>query len=227
MSAQLDALAAIPADIARLEALVIGLKKENADLHVQLQERDKEVLALKSQVNSMDNYNRSWSIRIFNLPIPAADATSNLKVAQIAYRYALRPILEGAVSAGELDEVPPCQQLLERAHILPGPSGKPGSVIARFFNRDLRFLVFKHKKEHQPRDSPTPNSNKPGRYLYPIYEDMSRASFSKMRALSADDRVLSAWSSNGVISFRLANDSTNTIHKVLNVFDTVEKIIGV
>ena len=80
MSAQLDTLSAVPANIARLETLVLDLKKENTNIRNQLQERDNEVLNLKSQVNSMDNYNRSWSIRIFNLPIPADEASSNLKV---------------------------------------------------------------------------------------------------------------------------------------------------
>ena len=226
MSAQLDTLSAVPANIARLETLVLELKKENTDLRKQLQERDNEVVTLKSQINTMDNYNRSWSIRIFNLPIPAADASSNIKVANIAYSHVLRPILEGAVRAGDLVDMPSCSQLLERAHILPGPNGKSGSVIARFYCRELRLLIFKHKKEYQPRDPPAPNSNRPGRFLYPIYEDMSRASFSKMRALAAHDKVLTAWSSNGIIRFRFANDSSNTIHRVTNVFDPVEKIIN-
>ena len=227
MSAQLDALAAVPASIAKLEQLVLDLKKENTDIKKQLQERDIEISSLKNHLNNVDQYNRSWSVRIFGVPIPASDATNNFKVAKIAYDTVICPILQGAVLKGAIPDVPPCHQLIERAHVLPGAEGKSGSNIVRFFIRDYRSLLFIHKKEYQPRENPPPNSKYPGLYLYPIHEDLTRASFSKMRALSAHPKVLSAWSTNGIIRFRLEGDTTNSIHRVLNVFDSVEKLINV
>ena len=235
LTAQLDVLASVPSDIASLKALVVDLKKENSELRAQLQERDTDYLSLKNHVNNMDLHNRSWSVRLFNLPIPPADAKNNFRVAQIAYETAILPILRGAVSKGDISEVPPCHQLLERAHILPGLGGKPGSVIARFLNRDYRSLLFKHKREFQPRSPPPSNSSTAssssspplGRYLYPIYEDLTKATFSKMRALAAHPSVLAAWTSNGVIRFRLENDSSSTIHRVSNVYNSVEQIITI
>ena len=226
MSAQLDALSSIPADIKRLETLVLDLRKENTDIKLQLLERDKEILSLKNHVNNVDQYNRSWSVRIFNVPIPDSSATDNFKVADTAYRTVILPILEGAVTRGAIPSVPPREQLIERAHILPGASGKPGSIIVRFFVRDYRTLLFKFKKEFQPRETTPPNSKSPGRFLYPIHEDLTKATFTKMRSLSAHPKVLTAWSTNGAIRYRLEGDSSNTIHKVQNVFDSVDKILS-
>ena len=227
MSAQLNALASVPSSIAKLEQLVIELKTENSDIKKQLLERDAEIFALKNHVNTVDQYNRSWSVRIFGVPIPASNTTNNFKVAKIVYDTAIHPILLGAVQKGAIPDVPPCHQLIERAHVLPGADGKSGSVIVRFLHRDYRTLLFIHKKEFQPHESTSPGSKHPGRYLYPIHEDLTRASFSKMRALSSHPKVLSAWSTNGTIRFRLEGDTSNTIRRVQNVFDSVEKIINV
>ena len=238
LTAQIELLSGVPANIAKLEALVLDLTKENISLREELVEKNKEILFLKNHVNTVDQYNRSWSVRIFNIPIPPADSRNNFKVAKIAYDTVLLPILLGAVAAGEISDVPPCHQLLERAHILPGSGDKMGSVIARFSNRDYRQLVFKYKRDYQPRESaplqPTATtratnrqSGKPlGRFLYPIHEDLTKATFSKMRALSAHTSVLSAWTNNGSIRYKLANDSSNTIHRVNNVFDSVEQILS-
>ena len=226
MSAQLDALTTIPADIKRLENLVLELKSENNTIKMELQERDKEIVSLKNHLNTVDQYNRSWSVRIFNITVPENIATNNFKVARLVYDTVILPILQGAVQHGDIPEVPPCDQLIERAHILPGAGGKAGSVIVRFFVRDYRTLLFRFKKDFQPRDPPSPNSKLPGRFRYPIYEDLTKATFSKMRALSAHAKVASAWSTNGVIRYRLEGDSTNAILRVNNVYDPVEKILN-
>jgi hypothetical protein len=42
-----------------------------------------------------------------------------------------------------------------------------------------------------------------GRFLYPLYEDLSRATFIKMRAISQDSRVKSCWTVKGQIRFIL------------------------
>jgi len=233
LTAQNALLAGVPASIARLENLVLDLKKENVSLRAELAERDKDISSLKNHVNTMDQYNRSWSVRIFNLPIPEADATNNFKVAAIVYERVLLPILTGAVAEGDIAVVPPCENLLERAHILPSRGDKPGSVICRFLNRDYRALFFKHKRKYQPRDAAQPTASRRtktaappmlGRYLFPIYEDLTRPTMNKMRALAAHDSVISAWTSYGVIRYKRKDDST--VYSVANVYDTVEKILS-
>ena len=233
LSAQNSLLAGVPASSARLESLVLDLKNENQSLRADLAERDKDILALKNHVNSMDQYNRSWSVRIFNLPIPEPDANNNFKVAAYAYDRVLLPILLGAVAEGDISDVPSCMQLLERAHVLPSKGDKTASVICRFMNRDYRALVFKHKRKYQPRDTNQPPTSRraknapaspPGRYLFPIYEDLTRPTMNKLRALSAHNSVVSAWTTHGVIKYKLKDDSA--IYRVANVYDSVEKILS-
>ena len=222
----------MPASIAKLESLVLDLKKENTALRTELADRDKDILQLKNHVNSMDQYNRSWSIRIFNLPIPAADASNNFKVAKFVYDNVLLPILIGAVDEGDLTEIPSCQQLLERAHILPSQGGKPVFVICHFIFRDHRSLIFKHKKKYQPREAAQPLSNRKtsknqpilGRFLYPIHEDLTRPTMNKMRALAAHPDVNSAWTTHGIIRFKCNDDSH--VYRVESVFDSVENILS-
>ena len=52
-----------------LESLIKGLSAENKDLKEELVARDEEILYLKSQINNMDQCHRSWSTRIFNVPL--------------------------------------------------------------------------------------------------------------------------------------------------------------
>lgn len=213
-----------------LEKTMKEIKKENALLKNDIAERDLTISNLQSQLNDAQQHNRQWSIRVLDLPVPETDRNNNIRVKQLLYRTVLLPILEGAASKGDISDIPSCDQLIERAHILPSPPGKPPAVIARFYCRDYKDLVFKHKKEFQPTSAALPatraNRTAPRpRPLYPIYEDLTRATFLKMRALSTNDAVHSAWSTAGTIKYRLKSD-TNIIHKVRNVYSTVESILG-
>ena len=238
ISAQLAILLPLPTAIAKLELLVKDLTKENTNLRAELAERDKDIVVLKNQVNNIEQLSRSNNVRIFNLPISEADKFNNFKIAHQAYTTVILPILQGAVEEGDIPDVPPCRELLERAYFLPGLGGKPGSVIVRFINRDYRTLLFIHKKRFQPREtSPPAAANKTrsttstsstsaplGRYLYPVYEDLTKATFSKMRALSAHSTVSSAWSHNGHIRYKLVDNPA--IRHVNNVFEPIDKILA-
>ncbi len=63
-----------------------------------------------------------------------------------------------------------------------------------------------------------------GRYLYPLYEDLSRASFLKMRAIANDNRVKACWSVKGQIKFTLVS-SPNEVRRVISLLDPLEDIL--
>ena len=127
----------------------------------------------------------------------------------------------GLLESGDLLDVPPAEQLLETVHVLPAKDGvKP--ILARFLVRDMRGLVFKHKKEHAPRErSSTPD--RPGRYIYPFFEDLTAMTFKKMRAIADHPEVTACWSSRGQLRFKTKN--SETVRKVGNLFDSVENIV--
>ena len=86
----------------------------------------------------------------------------------------------------------------------------------------MRNLVFKHKKEFAPREqSSTPD--RPGRYTFPFFEDLTAVTFKKMRAIADHPEVAACWSNRGQLRFKLMN--CETVRKVSNVLDTVENIV--
>ncbi len=225
-----DSVKKLTDKVTGLELMVTEANKENAKLQEDLAERDRTIESLKDQLNDATQYQRQWSIRVIGLPLSEQEKNNNFAVKQSLYRNLLLPILEGAVSAGNIPSVPPPDQLIERAHILPSSPNKPTIVIARFYSRDFKDLCFKHKKEHQPyaaspvltRANTTRSTPRP---LYQFYEDLNRNIFIKMRTLASHDDVHAAWTSSGVIKYRLKSN-TSIVHRVRRPLDTVEKILS-
>lgn len=220
--------------ITNLEQLLTTISLENKDLKEKLSKKDEEIKHLKNGLNDIEQHQRNYSIRVLNLPLSNEDATNNFSVMQIVYEMVLKPILAGAVERGIVQDIPSCYQLLETAHILPGPPNKPRQIIVRFNSRNLRNLVLRLKKDFAPRAQPTgarTRSNNPaaaaapqqGAYLYPVFEDLTRASFAKMREIANHPAVLAAWSVNGAIRYRLKNE--DIVRKVVSPFDSIEAII--
>ena len=223
-----DSIKKLTDKVTSLENSVAEAQRENSQLMDDLAERDRTIDSLKDQLNETQQYQRQWSIRVIGLQIPETDKNNNFAVRNILYRSLLAPILEGAVATGDIPSVPQVDHLIERAHILPSSPNKPSVVIARFFSRDYKDLCFKHRKEHQPYSTLPPtraNNRLPPKPLYQIYEDLNRNIFTKMRALASHDAVHAAWTSSGVIRYRLKSD-VSKVYKVRRPLDTVEKILN-
>jgi hypothetical protein len=185
-------------------------------------EQDSEIFSLKAQLNSLEQYNRSWSVRIMGLPLSSDEEKSPDLIKKKIYSTVLKPILEGAVQAGDLAEVPPSADcVLERAHVLRAKEGTVKSLIAWFYARDTRALIFKHKKTSAPKHPSGPLKD---RYKYQIFEALTSVAFKKMRSMAADNRIAACCSAGGQLRYRLHDDPA--IKKVANVFDSVDKIIG-
>ena len=216
----------------RLEKILAETKAENSCLKESVRTRDSEIFGLRQKVNALEQYQRSWSVRILNVPIPKEDSQDNLKVMQHVFNLALLPILKGAVDRKLLITIPSVEMLLETAHILPSKEDKPSAVIARFYTRNLRSLIFQLKKDHAPR---LPSTQQPtvaqpgakpsmGKYAYPIYEDLTKINFNLMRELSSREEVFACWSVAGNLRYRLKNDTT--VRKVKSVFSSVDSILA-
>jgi hypothetical protein len=220
----------------RLEKLWGDAKKENKELQEALQEKEREIVNIRERMNDQEQYTRSWCIRVLNLPIPQADATDPLKVMQHLYDKILLPIFQGAVEQGLLQQIPPVNQILETAHILPSKPNTINPIIARFYSRNIRALIFRLKKDFAPRHDPpqpAPNTRRTpsqqqhqeqrGKYKYLIFEDLTRITFNKMRAISQREEVESCWSVSGQLKFKLKNDQT--VRKVKSIFANIDDIL--
>jgi hypothetical protein len=167
------------------------------------------------------------------------------------YNVLLLPILRGALEKKAISSIPTAEQLLETAHVLPGKAGQPKPVIMRFYSRNIKDAVFRLKKHYAPRaDSSRDGAGAGamsragqqtaaarggsgeeaggfegrGPYKYPLYEDLSRTTFLKMRSIAKDSRVKACWSSKGQIKF-VMHSNPNEVKKVNSLLDQLDDIL--
>lgn len=222
ISAKLSIVQDNTSKIAKLEDLLQTALAENSELKLRLTKNEEEVLELKMYINNLEQHHRLNSVRVHNVKLHRDEESNNFIVMKSVYEQAFLPILEGAVSRGILEYLPSMNSLLETAHVLPGVDGKPKPVIARFFSRYLRSIIFKLKKDFAKRSSistrsgPQTGRASSGALVCPIYEDLTRLNYAKLRSVAAEKKVEAAWTTNGVIRYKLAGD--NTIKRVSSVF---------
>ncbi len=197
---------------------------------------------LEHKLNDLEQYNRQWSVRVHNIPLTPDKERNPISVHNKVYELALRPILQGAVEAGELDVLPDAGEVLELAHTLQGKQGQAKPIITRFKDRVVRSICLRLKKTYatrtleQGRGTTTRTGtgiaantggaarDERGRYTFPLHEDLTRFNYNKMKALNADSRVLSCWSVNGQLRYRLVD--SQEIKKVTSVYAPVETILA-
>ena len=220
----ISALETMPARLTRLEAMLEASTAENTSLRQSLEAKDKAIDGMLLKMNSLEQYNRSWSIRINGLAVTSEEEKDSSLVKRKVYEHLLLPILQGAVEQGDLTDVPPVERVLEAAHVLPAArDAKTKPIIARFFIRDIRGLIFKHKRDFAPREEAT-TADRPGRYVYPFFEDLTKLTFTKMREIAAHPTVAACWSSRGHLRYKLVDNPT--VKKVSCVMDAVDVILG-
>jgi hypothetical protein len=250
---KLDTIDTIDSEVKGLKVLICDLKNENKqlksdnrDMQKQLSDMNSTNVALENRVIHLEQYHRSWSARALNIPLTPEEESDNSIVAAKVYSLLLLPILHGAADRKLIPHIPTVDQLLEVAHILPGKAGEPKPVIMRFYSRNVKEIIFKLKKFYAPRVEGTASGASRegrgsgdregdegdeaggfegrGKYCFPLYEDLVRAAFQKLRALSKDDRVKAAWSVKGQIRFILYK-SPKEIRKVVSLLDPIETIL--
>ncbi len=245
MSASLEG---ITTKLSNMEELLNASLEENKQLKEEIAVKNKIIGDMASKINILefglnktDQYQRSWSIRVANVPLTTEEEANPAKVKQKVYDLALRPILTGALEKGIITSIPDVDSLLEVAHVLPAKSGTAKPIITRFYNRNLRATCLRLRKEFAPRtggdgglgggsvrgragsSARVDGPDGRGRYAFPVYEDLTRANFMKMRELAQHEKVQSCWSINGQLRYK-RHDSAN-IFKVKSVFEPTEQIL--
>jgi hypothetical protein len=223
MNRRLDKVDLLSEQLGNIEESMRQLSAENADIKTSLASSQATIHSIQGNHIRMDQYNRSWSVRIMDLPLSPADEENPFRLAETVYVKVFLPILQGALSKDLIPRIPNYEQLLERAHVLP--ASKPGAtkpIICRFLNTDYRAVCFRLKKEFATR-APGESSDKRPRYAHPFYEDLSAATFKKMKEIQADPRVESCWSINGQLRFRLT--SSDAVKRVNHILDPLDSII--
>ncbi len=242
----------IDKDVHDVKVILNDLKTENKQLKSEVKAMDKKLQdmdernnALENRINQLEQHHRGWSARVLNVPLSPDEETDNFSVVTKVYNLVLLPILQGALERKMLRYIPSADQLLEVAHVLPGKTGEPKPIIMRFYNRDIKDTVFKLKKYYAPRveqsgqrgggggggGAATGGDQEPGgfegrgKFCFPIYEDLTRATFLKMRAISKDERVKSCWTVKGQIKFVL-HKNAKEVKRVVSLLDPLDVILS-
>jgi hypothetical protein len=219
---RLARLDTIEEKLANVESLLAATQAENALLKAKTEAQENTILDLKNKLNSLEQHGRSFSIRINNIPLDGVDEREPPAIIKKVYDTAFLPILQGAASKGAISAVPSCYEMVEMAHTLPGTSGRAKPIIVRFFNRNLKSLLFRHRKEYAPKVE-MPGNNSKQRYLYPFQDDLTRDTYAKMKKLQSDPRVYACWSTSGTLRFKLAENGD--IKKVPSVYLSNDDIV--
>jgi hypothetical protein len=201
-----------------------NISSEHANFKTSLATNQASISSIQGSQVSMDQYNRPWSVRIMELQLSAEDEANPFRLVETVYTKVFLPILTGALSEDLIPRIPPCDQLLERAHVLPASkAGAVKPIICRFLNCDYKAVCFCLKKNNAPKTADSGAGERP-RYAYPFYEDLFSAVFKKMKELQADSRVDSCWSVNGQLRYRLTGtDAVKKVSRVLEPIDTILK----
>ena len=229
----------IESKVNNIETLMVALKEENKEIKAELKLKDTQlsqmqdnINTLETRLNNIEQHHRGWGARVLNIPLSEEEERDPDAVIEKVYKLALLPILRGAVESGKLKFLPPADKVLEIAHVLPGKAGSPKPIIMRFLNRNLRNLLFQLKKDFATREvrgsssgagGVGENGDRVGRFVYPLYDDLTKANLAKMRAIGQDDRVLACWSVGGQIRFKLKN--SDAVRKVNSILDPLEMIL--
>jgi len=195
------------------------MRKENAVLREELAEKNKTITHLTEQLNKVDQAARSSSLRIIGLPVNST--TPQAEVYKIVFQEILQPVFLAAKEAGELPSATFAPHfLVNNVFAVPGKKGLSCPVILTLSSQYNRGLIFKYKKTALPSVHDSVSNRDRPKYL--IFEDLSPANFTQLRAIAKEDKVKSAWSFGGQLRFRLHNSLT--VYKVKSLMDTVDSI---
>jgi hypothetical protein len=223
--AKLSTLDAITNKLAKLESMFEKVQEENAKLKSTVETQQATIIELKTSLNNLEQHGRSYSVRVNNLSLEGVDERDPPAIINKVYNTVFLPILQGAASKHVISTVPSCFETIEMAHTLPGRGDKPKPIIVRFFNRNVKTLLFRHRKDFAAKtEVPASGSGAARtRYTYPFHDDLTRDTYAKMKKLQADPRVHACWSSGGSLRFKLSE--TGDVKRVYSIYASNDDII--
>jgi hypothetical protein len=223
--AKLSSLDTISLKLAKLETMFTAVQEENAKMKATIETQQATILDLKTSLNNLEQHGRSYSVRVNNFPLDGVDERDPPAIINKVFNSIFLPILKGAVSKQAISAVPTCYETIEMAHTLPGRGDKPKPLIVRFFNRNVKTLIFRHRKEFAPKAELPGSVSGAARvkYAYPFHDDLTRDTYAKMKALQADPRVHACWSTGGYLRYKLSE--SGDVRRVLSVYSSNDDIL--
>jgi hypothetical protein len=215
---RLAGLDKITQKLANMETMLASMQAENKVLKETVVKQDTVILELRGRLNNLEQHGRSFSVRVNNLSLDGTEERDPPTVIKKVYDNVFLPILKGAASKQAISSVPSCYDMIEMAHPLPGRGDRPKPIIVRFFNRNLKSVLFKHRKEFSVKMDQNSTRQK-----YPFNDDLTKDNFSKLKQLQDDPRVQACWSAGGSLRYRLVD--CNVVRRVQSVYLSNDEIL--
>jgi hypothetical protein len=213
-------LSHVESKLGHLESMLAATQAENRELKEVVIKQDAKIMSLQDRLNNFEQHGRSFSVRVHNLPLDGIDEREPPAVMKKVYDAVFLPILQGAVSNKAISHIPSCYEIIEMAHPLPGNQTGTKPVIVRFFNRNIKSLLFRHRKEFAEKIE---QAGLRPKYKYPFVDDLTRDNYAKMKQLQGDARVHSCWSAGGTLRYKLVG--SDAIKRVQSVYMTNDEIL--
>jgi hypothetical protein len=222
---KLSSLDAITQKLSKLESMFTAVQEENKMLKATIDTQQATILNLKTSLNNLEQHGRSYSVRVNNVSLEGVDEREPPAIIKKVYDSVFLPILKGAATKQAISSVPTCYETIEMAHTLPGRGDRPKAIIVRFFNRNVKTLLFRHRKEFAVKAEASGSG--PGadrvRYAFPFHDDLTRDTYLKMKALQADPRVHACWSTGGSLRYKLSE--AGDVKRVPSVYASNDDIL--
>jgi len=215
--AEVDKIRDITQEIASLSVRVKVLETKTSVQEVSIESLLSEVKLLKEHANERDQDGRLNALRFFN--IPGSDSETGL--AACVYDTVLKPILAAAKQKGDLLTLPQVgttiTEVYRAGRFSQGVNKPPPPVVVKFTSPNIRMAVLKNKRTN------TPLPTEVGAKRFIIVEDLTPATYRKLRELAGDDRVDKAWTMGGHIW--VVTKKSKESFKVKSIYDPNDVIL--
>jgi len=219
--------------ISKLEEMLACTKEENVEFRSatsnHLGVHDREILSLKLATNYNDQQQRINNIRILGFPVlneeSSAAGDGGVRLRDLVYNRILKPVLEAAVRDRFILAPVAAQECIHKifraGRINQGASAPPPPIIVVLSSPLIRLAIFRYKSKALP--APNTVEKEAGAKRFYLVEDLTRPTHVMFKALQASESVAKVWTTDGQIRFMKNGD--DTIKRVSNVFESLEKIL--
>jgi hypothetical protein len=212
----------------KIDSTLADQQQRVSKLENTVETMSKELVALKTLVNSREQELRSNAIRLIGLPITEEEkaSTDPKSLPKKVFTKVLCPILSAAKLKGHLiEKVPTLENAIVDCYRVGPASANVGSsppIIIKFSSTSYRIAIMKAKKDSTP--APTEADKALGAKRFLITEDLTPPTFKKLRELQNMEEIAKAWTINGRI--HLLHRGSNTIYRVPSVFEETTVIVS-
>ena len=226
-------------ELGKISKAMDSMRAQLAARDLQVEQLDKEskrqrdeITDLKSQLNTIQQGERSCNLRVLGLDVPAEDIAAlgpSKAIMKKVYDRLIKPVLVAAKAKNVLDTVPKIDTVLASAHMAGKPirdaQGRtlPAPIIVKFQSPELRNVVLKHKKASLPEPSAAERAAGIRKFL--LAEDLTKANLDLFKRLIDDKRIGTVWTIGGCARFVLADDADKHVHKAASPFLSVDQIV--